>query len=224
MRSLWIDTSTERGGIAYGQSSQLLFQHAFPFGLNQSHSLIPSLVEFLSPFGAPSELDFIAVGIGPGSYTGIRLGVSVAQALAYSWKKPLVGVSSLQGFVPFDETCSFAAILDARIGGVYVQKGRKCKGEVQFEGSPSVMSLKDAALYLEEVDTLVTPSVASLQKKFASELSQQKWRWVERGPSSEENMRESERKYTKGEYVIPPQQLSLLYLRETEAERAKKSK
>ena len=44
-----------------------------------------------------SEIDGIAVSIGPGSFTGLRIGLSAAKGLAYGWQKPMIGISTLEG-------------------------------------------------------------------------------------------------------------------------------
>ncbi len=221
MRLLFIDTSTERGVMAYADHQILLFAQELPFGLNQSKFLMPYLAKALHPFGNPPPLEAIGVGVGPGSYTGIRLGVAVAQALAYSWQLPLIGVSSLDGFIPFDSTHHFAAILDARIGGIYIQKGWCTEQEVIYEGKPQICSLEEAGRVLQEVTHLITPTVKKLQAKFHIHYPDRQWIWQERAPSVQTFIHRTKEAYIQGRMILPPQQLELLYLRQTEAEREK---
>lgn len=219
MRILLIDTCTERGVIAYGNHQHLLFAKDLPFGLNQSKCLLPYLAEVVQLFGRPLPLDVIGVGIGPGSYTGIRVGVAVAQALAYSWKTPLVGVSSLSGFVPLEYVKPFAAIFDARIGGVYFQKGSYEQQELIYQGNPQMSSWEEIGQYLNGVTHLVTPVAKSLQAKFDLHYPDHHWTWEERAPSLSVLMQNIERQYLQNKLMIPPGHIDLLYLRETEAER-----
>ena len=96
----------------------------------QSHSqVLLSLVdELLNSAGATlAGLDFIAVNHGPGSFTGMRVGVSVAQGLAFTQDIPIVGVSSLQILAltaftrlhPMPQTKLIFAAIDARMQQVY---------------------------------------------------------------------------------------------------------
>ncbi len=219
MRFLLIDTCTERGILAYGDKQSLLVEKELPFGLNQSKFLMPYLVEALQPFGNPPLIDAIGVGIGPGSYTGIRLGVSVAQTLAYSWKIPLIGVSSLEGYVPSADSVHFAAILDARIGGAYLQKGWKSENKIVYEGEPQVLPLEEVGRYLENVSYLVTPFAKAIEMKLKQQYPDREWIWEEKAPSAGVLLQRIEEKYREGKMIIPPHQLDLLYLRQTEAER-----
>jgi len=224
MRFLLIDTSTERGVIAYGNGQEVLFAKELPFGPSQSKFLMPDLFEALKSFGFPPRLDGIGVGIGPGSYTGIRLGVSVAQALAYSWKIPLIGISSLEGFIPTKLTHRYAAILDARIGGVYFQKGEVNQQGFLHKSSPQIASLEEIGKTLEGITHLVTPCAKSLQIKFAQSHGGIKWVWEERSPSVQSLLQGIEQAYIQGKIITPPHQLEILYLRQTEAEREKARK
>jgi tRNA threonylcarbamoyl adenosine modification protein YeaZ len=221
MPFLLIDTCTERGIIAYGHWQNLLFEKELPFGLSQSKFLMPYLAEALQPLGFPPSLQAIGVAMGPGSYTGIRLGVAVAQALAYSWRVPLVGVSSLDGFVPSETSVHFAAILDARIGGVYFQKGWSRQEGIRDEGHPQVMAWEEVGAHLEGVTHLVTPSAKALQTKFRQHYPDREWIWEEKAPSASALLRKIEQRYEQGKFVVPPNHLDLLYLRQTEAEREK---
>jgi len=74
---------------------------------------------------APAQLDAIAVSAGPGSYTGLRVGVATAKGLCYAWNKPLLGISTLlmmaQGMAgELEDTGAFyCPLLDARRQEVY---------------------------------------------------------------------------------------------------------
>lgn len=220
MQSLLIETSTERGVIAYGNQTTLIDSKELPFGNSQSKFLMPYLIEVLkSCDSSRPNLDFIGVGVGPGSYTGIRLGVAVAQALAYVWNLPLVGICSLEGFVSSVSVTSYAAILDARIGGVYIQKRGILFGRDRQNTSPQVVPIEELGKYLGEIEYLVTPYASSLQNKLQRHYPERHWTWEERAPSIKDLFRMGEEKFKRGEGVIPPQQINLLYLRETEAER-----
>ncbi len=221
MRFLLIETCTERGVIAYGNQTHLIVARELPFGPSQSKFLMPYLDEVLRPLGYPPPLDAIGVGIGPGSYTGIRLGVAVAQTLAYSWKVPLVGVSSLEGFIPSTPSVHYAAVLDARIGGVYFQTG-ECNGKGSLHTSPpQVLPLEEIGQRLEEVTHLVTPFAKSLQTKFKQHYPECQWIWEERAPSIQALLQRVEQNFAQGQIVHSPRHLNLLYLRQTEAEREK---
>ncbi len=218
MRILLIETSTERGVVAYADGQTVLFEKQLPFGLNQSKFLMPVLQEALQAID-PAAVDAIGVGIGPGSYTGIRIGVAVAQALAYSWKVPLVGIPSLNGFVPLENNVSFAALIDARIGGVYLRKGWKSEQGILYQTEPVVCAWEEVLPLLECVHYFVTPVAKSLQSKFNSYNKENPGKWQESAPSVLALLNSVQLLYSQGKQVMPPQQLSLLYLRETEAER-----
>jgi tRNA threonylcarbamoyl adenosine modification protein YeaZ len=71
------------------------------------------------------ELDRVAVTVGPGSFTGLRVGISAARGIALAAAKPAVGLSTLAGFaaphIAADDTTPVAAVVDARHDHVYLQ-------------------------------------------------------------------------------------------------------
>jgi tRNA threonylcarbamoyladenosine biosynthesis protein TsaB len=217
VRVLIIETSTERGVIAYCDGDAVVYAKELPFGLHQSKYVMPAVEEACRFIDDPSGLNAIAVGVGPGSYTGIRIGVAVAQGLAYSWKVPLLGLSSLIGFVPMEQTGPFVALVDARIGGVYFQRGLFADGQVTIEEKPQICSLEKVPEFLSGMH-LVTPTPKVLQRIFALHGEQQ-WTWEERGPSISALLMKCKEEYKNKTFVFSPSQLELFYLRETEAER-----
>src|SRR5262245_51524685 len=101
MRTLILDTATERGVAAFIENGKERFSIELPFGLQNSHHLLPELERAMNENAITWEqIELIGVGIGPGSYTGIRIGTMVAKTLAYSFKIPLVGICTLDGFLP----------------------------------------------------------------------------------------------------------------------------
>lgn len=220
-RSLLIETSTERGLIGCFQEDEPVFVEPLPFGPSQSRFLMPILTETLKAHGIEgSTLSCIGAGIGPGSYTGIRIGVAVAQGLAYGWDLPLIGISSLEGFIP-DSPGVFASIIDARIGGAYLRKGKVASnGEVHFITQPEMLALEQLGAFLEGVTHLVTPSSALIKPKLDELYPDNTWVWEEKGPSGIAMAVQVKKAFQKG-LGKKGGHLELLYLRETEAEREK---
>jgi len=120
---LAIDASTEACSVALQVNGKLYTRYDL---CPQSHSLqlLPMVDELLKEADIKlSQCDGLIFGRGPGSFTGVRIGVGVAQGLAFAADIPVVGVSSLQAmaqlaFIKYQQTKVFAAI-DARMGEVY---------------------------------------------------------------------------------------------------------
>ncbi|WP_223068129.1 tRNA (adenosine(37)-N6)-threonylcarbamoyltransferase complex dimerization subunit type 1 TsaB [Paenibacillus caui] len=96
-RFLVMDTSTATLCTAVMEDGQLLAEHNFLAQRGHAEYLLPAVQEVLKASGtAQRELGGIIVGLGPGSYTGIRIAVTAGKSLAWSLGIPVVGVSSLE--------------------------------------------------------------------------------------------------------------------------------
>ena len=96
MRILALETSTDVGSAAVVENGALLGQFSVVRRFAQSRSLVPAIDFLLRNLELRGEaFDAIAVSVGPGSYTGLRVGLSIAKGLAYSWDVPLSAVNSL---------------------------------------------------------------------------------------------------------------------------------
>lgn len=97
MMLLAIDTSTESAGLALVQNSQVLAEASWRCGQNHSVELLPRLNQLLDEAGAElKSLSCILVAKGPGSFNGLRVGLSTAKGLAFSLGIPIIGISSLE--------------------------------------------------------------------------------------------------------------------------------
>jgi len=94
---LAIDTSTDTASLALIQDSQVLAELTWRSGQNHSTQLLPNLNHLLDQFKLNIQsLTGIIVARGPGSFNGLRVGISTAKGLAFSLGIPIVGVSSLE--------------------------------------------------------------------------------------------------------------------------------
>ncbi|MGE7696150.1 tRNA (adenosine(37)-N6)-threonylcarbamoyltransferase complex dimerization subunit type 1 TsaB [Lysinibacillus sp. NPDC094177] len=125
---LGIETANAPLSIAVIRDGKVIAEIVQNIKLTHSAGAMPAIEEVLAKAGLqPSELDAIAVSEGPGSYTGVRIGVTLAKTLAWTLKKPLVGISSLKSLAANASLYDgfICPIFDARRGNVYtaVYKG-----------------------------------------------------------------------------------------------------
>ncbi|HEA17898.1 MAG: tRNA (adenosine(37)-N6)-threonylcarbamoyltransferase complex dimerization subunit type 1 TsaB [Pseudoalteromonas prydzensis] len=120
---LAFDASTEALSLVLNYNGQL-FHHFEECPQQHSQKILPLVDALLAKANCKlTDLDVIGFGQGPGSFTGVRISVAIAQGLAYACKLPLVGVSTLQmmaqqAYQQTGETSVFSAI-DARMGEIY---------------------------------------------------------------------------------------------------------
>ncbi|WLR53333.1 tRNA (adenosine(37)-N6)-threonylcarbamoyltransferase complex dimerization subunit type 1 TsaB [Bacillus tianshenii] len=122
MKVLAIDTSNDVMGIAVLDGDKVAGEYITNIKKNHSVRLMPSVQRLLEETNIkPKELDKIVVANGPGSYTGVRIGVTVAKTLAWSLNIPLVGVSGLEALAYNGRYFNgkIAPIFDARRGQVF---------------------------------------------------------------------------------------------------------
>lgn len=97
MKTLAIDTSGKAAGIAILSDSHTLYEIYINTGLNHSLVLLPELNKALNTLKLElKDLDLYVTTTGPGSFTGLRIGLSTLKGFAVSQNKPLVGVSTLE--------------------------------------------------------------------------------------------------------------------------------
>ncbi len=120
MKVLGFDTATFTSGIALLDDDRVLAE-ARHDASGQKSDLLIAIDEVCKRAGiTPLELDAVAVGAGPGSFTGLRIGMATAKGIAFAAGKPLWAVSSLAALAHDARVPGFVvAVLDARRGEVY---------------------------------------------------------------------------------------------------------
>lgn len=162
MKLLAFDTSTEQLTIAVSRTVEgatRVWTHTGPGGAMASGTLIPAVMALLAEAGlALRELDAIAFGAGPGSFTGLRTACAVAQGLGYGAGVPLLPVDTLlavaeearHALAPDAATFNVVAVLDARMDEVYTARYAWADGQWTQPGGWDV--IKPEALAAPPVD------------------------------------------------------------------------
>lgn len=153
-RMLAIDTSTYVMGIALTEDDALIAEMITNKKENHSVRLMPAIRALMQEAGwTPQDLDAIAVAQGPGSFTGVRIGVTTAKSMAWALGIPVIGISSLEilaqnglyadGFVmPF---------FDARRGQVFTGLYKREEDRVVQVKEDRIVLLEE---WLEEISAL----------------------------------------------------------------------
>ena len=122
MLILAVDTSSKSASIALLRDDDVLSEIFFNLDVNHSVVLLPALHHLLRLSGIElNKIDLFACTIGPGSFTGLRVGASTIKGLALATEKPIAGVSTLEALA-FNITCSkiiVCPMLDAKKDQVY---------------------------------------------------------------------------------------------------------
>ncbi len=144
MKILILDTSTEKSQVIFAQSIEdFTVQHGRP------------LVSEIQKFGEP---DAIAVTTGPGSFTGIRVGMALALGMAFSKDLPLINLSSLSGFIS-EVQGRFLSLIDARGGGAYIMVQERCGDQIQEITRHQRCSLEELPRHLIGCKKVVGPDL-----------------------------------------------------------------
>lgn len=178
MRILAIDTSTMMGSVALTDEARLVAQEQLGVEVTHSERLILTIEHLLQICRWPKEsLDGVAVAVGPGSFTGLRIGLATAKGIALGLKKPIVGVSSLM-ILAYNGLASMQTVvpvIDARREQVYAAAYRFQKAKSGSYKPVSVMEelAVDPAVLCRKLKSLpgklllVGDGVAVYEKIFA---------------------------------------------------------
>ena len=150
MLLLALDTALEACSVAILRDGRVVAARSEPMPRGHQERLAPLIDELMAEAGLCfSALDRIGVTVGPGSFTGLRVGLAFAKGLGFALGRPVVGVGALEALAASTGSDGFvAAVIDARRDQVYVQGFSAGKAVTE----PQALALKDAADLLIKVD------------------------------------------------------------------------
>ncbi len=143
MKILALDTSTTFGSIAISSDKTIIAEYSIKSYKTHSKTLLPNIDKMLKETGIHiNEINAVVVAIGPGSFTGLRIGLSTAKGICYGQKIPLIAISTLMSLA---NNITFAnknicVLLDAGRSQVY------------------------SAIYSSELDELINPQLFTVEE------------------------------------------------------------
>ena len=148
MKILGIDTSSMAASVAVIEDNKLICEYTINTKKTHSQKLMPMIENMLGLSDLKvREIDAIAVCEGPGSFTGLRIGMATAKAIAHVNDIPVIGVNSLEALAANMNLCDkkICSILDAQRNQVYT-------GRYQYEGT-KLVEIKEIGI--QQIDELL---------------------------------------------------------------------
>ena len=157
MLTLALDTATRVCTVGLVQDGHVLAEYDISVGLTHSEGLMPQMDQMFARTGIKKEnTDRIAVSIGPGSFTGLRIGLAAAEAMAYAWQCGICGVNTLEAMaynIPV-EGVVLAPVLDAQKGNFYTAFYEWTDGELR---KIRPVEMADAGTLLQQLQACGKP-------------------------------------------------------------------
>lgn len=154
MKILAVDTSATSASVAVAEENKIIGSFSINTTLTHSQTLIPMIEDVLKKTNIDfDEIEAVAVNAGPGSFTGVRIGVAAVKGIAFNHNLPCVSISTLESmaynFIGND--CIVCAVMDARCSQVYNALFRINKNEITRITDDRALSLHDLKLELEKI-------------------------------------------------------------------------
>ncbi len=157
MLILAFETSAKAASVALMKDGHLLAERYCNSGLTHSQTLLPMAQELMdSCLLKPEQIEAVAVAAGPGSFTGVRIGVAAAKGFAWGRELPLYGVSTLEAMaLQLGISDGYVLpVMDARRQQVYTATFRAVKGALERIQPDRAISMQELA---EELKKLQEP-------------------------------------------------------------------
>jgi tRNA threonylcarbamoyladenosine biosynthesis protein TsaB len=192
MLILHIETSTNVCSVALSENGTCLFSKSNADGMNHAALLSVFIAEALEMLkSTEKKLDAVAVSSGPGSYTGLRIGVSTAKGLCYGYGIPMIAVSTLEvltvqalQLAKDAENALFCPMIDARRMEVYAAF-YNAKGEIKREISADII---DSDSYFEILENQPVYFFGNGAEKCKTTLTHSNSRFIDNLVPLAENM------------------------------------
>ncbi len=145
MKILAIDTTTKRLCLGLYVDGKF-YEYSLQVGRSLSELLVPTIQRVISAVGIKiSEIDYFACGLGPGSFTGMRIGLATIKGLSVVKNKPVIGISTLDILAknaPLKDRLIVTA-LDARRALIYCSSYKYEQGSLKRQSAYALLSLEE---------------------------------------------------------------------------------
>ncbi|GAD30321.1 tRNA (adenosine(37)-N6)-threonylcarbamoyltransferase complex dimerization subunit type 1 TsaB [Photobacterium leiognathi] len=218
---LAVDTATENCSVALLVGDEVISRCEYA-PREHTTKILPMVDTVLAEAGLKlNQLDALAYGQGPGSFTGVRIGIGIAQGLAFGADLPMVGVSTLaamaQGTYRVHQAENVLSAIDARMGELYWgQYQRKADGDWQVVGAEQVIA-PEALVESMQTESGIWLTAGTGWEAYAETLSKLPVA-MQQGtllyPDSQDMVQLAKFAFARGEVVLA-EEASPVYLRDT---------
>ena len=170
---LAIDTSTKVAGVALAHQGQTLAELTWRAEHNHTVQLLPTIDYLLQRGGLkPSDLDAVIVAVGPGSFSGLRVGMSAAKGLAMSLGISLVGVGTLavEAYPFLGSGTAICPVLDAGRGELSAGLFKEAAGELAEARAPSIYTPEELCASVQEATLFCGEHLPAVKNEIARRL------------------------------------------------------
>ncbi|MBI2743929.1 MAG: tRNA (adenosine(37)-N6)-threonylcarbamoyltransferase complex dimerization subunit type 1 TsaB [Chlamydiales bacterium] len=165
MTAILIETSSKSAGIALCKNGELIAQRPLAGDSTLSKIIFLSIQDLIRECDLDlRQLTYIGLGIGPGSYTGTRVGATIAKTLSFALNIPIISFSSPLAFLSFEEG-TFASLLERKGGDYFTILGEKRGGSLYSIFPHKYVPASALASELEGVSFVICESDLNLCAK-----------------------------------------------------------
>ena len=154
MKILAVDTSATAASVCLATEDKILGEFYTNTALTHSQTLVPMAEQVLKTTRTEmDEIDYFAVNAGPGSFTGVRIGVAAVKGMAFKNNTPCVSVSTLESMAynMLGNDCVVCAVMDARCSQVYNALFKICGDNAERICEDRALALSDLKLELKKI-------------------------------------------------------------------------
>jgi tRNA threonylcarbamoyladenosine biosynthesis protein TsaB len=179
------DTSSERFSLALLEKGRVIARLNTPSCQRQSSDMLPEIEKLLSNNTLEiKDIGCFCIGLGPGSFTGLRIGVTIMRGMAFTQKKPIIGIPSIDLIACNASSCGNDAyvIIDAKQNKVYARFYRFRKGKMHVSGRIMLLGIdeflikaKKTAFFLGDAVKLYGDLLLSKGIRHANLLAEDAW-------------------------------------------------
>lgn len=224
MNILAIDTSALTATAAVLSDDTVLGEISTSTALTHSQTIMPMIDELLKKINMDiADIDIFACSVGPGSFTGLRIGIGTIKGLAYGLGKLVIGVSTLEALahnIAFTD-CIISPIMDARRGQVYNALYRYIDGKLECIEPPRALSVEELCSSITE-KTIFTGDGVKVHREKIMQLLGEKALFA---PPHHVAQRAGSVAFAAlGKEAVDAASLTAVYLRKPQAEREREEK
>ncbi|MDP2921751.1 MAG: tRNA (adenosine(37)-N6)-threonylcarbamoyltransferase complex dimerization subunit type 1 TsaB [Candidatus Omnitrophota bacterium] len=175
MKILGIDTSSKFLNIALAEDSDIIKEESFLLDRTHSSELVPKIKELLKRSRVlVKKIDAFVIGLGPGSFTGLRIGVSAVKGFGIATGKPCIGVASIDAIAlnAVKDGVAIIPVIDAKreqvYAAIYCKKGGRLERKTEYlllSVEKLMKKVKGRAVFLGDGLVLYKDKIKSLNKE-----------------------------------------------------------